>query len=386
MPKLSAIEFFSPTRIYFGADVINRIGEDLIEVTDKVFIVTDGESMRHAGHLDKLETLLEKSGVEFVIYDTIPRDPANEIIDEVGTLIRQSRVKIVIALGGRSVINSAKAAAYLAKNEGSITDYLNGREGLDEAVSVITIPTIPGIVESISSEFVLKDSKDKVKKYYQNKSLYPYACYLDPSLTLSLPLNYTVGSGFAVLALAIESYISSAANTISDSLAIHAIEILGKTLKPLFLNKEDVSLRSSVLMASLLTSLALLTSSPGICHALALALSGKTNAYQNIMYAVILPHVMEFNLTAVPNKYVQIARALGEDISNITVVEAAIKAIEGVRKLLFDLKIPQRLSEYDIKKEDLPLVSGLARRYKFLSYTPSPITREDMLNILMTAY
>ncbi len=386
MPKLSAIEFFSPTRIYFGTDVINRIGEDLIEITDKVFIVTDGESMRRAGHLDKLETLLEKSGVEFVIYDTITRDPANEIVDEVGTLIRQSRVKIVIALGGRSVINSAKAAAYLAKNEGSITDYLNGREGLDEAVSVITIPTIPGIVESISSEFVLKDSKDKVKKYYQNKSLYPYACYLDPSLTLSLPLNYTVGSGFAVLALAIEAYISSAANTISDSLAIHAIEILGKTLKPLFLNKEDVSLRSSVLMASLLTSLALLTSSPGTSHALALALSGKANAYQNIMYAVILPHVMEFNLTAVPNKYVQIARALGEDISNITVVEAAIKAIEGVRKLLFDLKVPQRLSEYDIQKEDLPLVSGLARRYKFLSYTPSPITREDMLNILMTAY
>ena len=185
---------------------------------------------------------------------------------------------------------------------------------------------------------------------------------------------------------AVESYISAASNPVSDALALRAIEFIGKNLRTVFLNREDLTTRSNLMMASVLVGFSLLTSKPGSCEAMALALSAKSGIYQNIAHAIILPHVMEFNLTTAPNKYVQIAKALGEDISNITVVEAAIKAIEGVRKLLFDLKVPQKLSDYKVNKEDLPLISSVARRYSFLNYTPTPISKEDILNIMLTAY
>ena len=136
MPILSSIEFTLPTRIIFGVDVINRIGETAVEYTNKVFIITDGDVMRKIGLLPKIELLLEKSGVEYILYDNITRDPSNEVIDEAGTLLEESRAKLVIALGGRSVINAAKAAAYLAKNEGSIVEYINGKIGKDESVPV----------------------------------------------------------------------------------------------------------------------------------------------------------------------------------------------------------------------------------------------------------
>ena len=95
---------------------------------------------------------------------------------------------------------------------------------------------------------------------------------------------------------------------------------------------------------------------------------------------------MEFNLTAVPGKYVQIARNMGEEVTQLTVVEAAIKAIESIRKLLFDLKIPQRLSEFNIPSEEIPLIAGHSREFSFLNDVPRPIAREDIINILMSAY
>ncbi|MDD5065573.1 MAG: iron-containing alcohol dehydrogenase [bacterium] len=385
MITLSSIEFALPTRIVFGTEVADRIGETAREYTDKVFLITDDGTMAGLGFQDKVTSLLEKSGIEYILYDKISRDPKNEVIDELGELVRQSRVKLVIGLGSASVINASKAACYLAKNPGKISEYLNGGIGGNSSVPLILIPTIPGVTQQLNNEFILKDN-DNVKKNYLNPGLFPQVCLIDPKVTLSLPINYTVSSGFAILSNAIESFISAASNAISDSLSIKAIEIVGKNMKRLFLNKEDLTARSNIMMASVLTGLSLLTSKLGTCEAISMALSSREPIYKNIVHAIMLPYVMEFNLTAMPNKYVQIAKALGEDISSITVVEAAIKAIEGVRKLLFDLKVPQKLGDYKINKENLPIVSSIARRYSFINYAPLPLSKEDILNILMTAY
>ena len=386
MIPLKSIEFLLPTKIIFGTEVVDRVGEVAKEYTDKVFLATDGKVMRKNGLLEKVEGILEKSDVEYILFEEIDRDPKNEVIDEMAALIHQSRVKVVIALGGTSVINAAKAASYMAKNDGKIVEYINGEVGKDDAVSIITIPTIPAVLQQTNAEFVLKDNNDNIKKTFRNPSLFPIAALLDPKLTTSVPIQYTIGSGFAILSNAIETYISTVSNPISDALAISTIEIIGSNLKQIFHHKDDMTARSNIMMASLLLGLSNLTSRLGACEAMALALSSKDKIYKNIAHAIMLPHVMEFNLTAVPNKYVQIARALGEDVTKVTVVEAAIKAIEGVRKLLFDLKVPQKLSDYKVDKENLPVISSVARRYQFMNYTPLAISKEDILNILLTAY
>ncbi len=386
MIPLKSLEFLLPTKIIFGIDVSDRAGEISKEYADKAILVTSGKVMRKAGILEKIESVLRKSQIEYILFDHVDRDPSNDVIDEIGALIKQSKVKLVIAFGGTSVINAAKAGAYLGRNDGKIVEYLNGELGKDEAVPVITIPTIPGVLQVTNDEFILKDTNDNLKKIFKNPSLYPAVTLLDPKLTISLPINYTIGSCYAILSNAIESYISGLSNPISDSLSRDAIEIIGNNIKQVFQQKDDLTARSNIMMAGLLQGMSLLTSVPGACEAMALALSSKDRIYKNIAHAIMLPHVMEFNLTAVPNKYVSIAKALGEDVSNVTVVEAAIKAIEGVRKSLFDLKVPQKLSDYKVNKENLPVIASAARRYKFMNYTPLPISKEDILNVLLTAY
>lgn len=386
MISLKSIEFTLPTKIIFGSDVVDRLGEITKEYSEKIFLITNGRVMRKTGILDKIENLLKKSDVEFIIYDEVERDPSNETIDEIGTLVRQSRVKLIVAVGGTSVINTAKAVSYLGLNDGKVVEYLNGGIGSNESIPVIVVPTIPGILQQLNNEFILNDDNDNIKKIYKNSCLYPLIALIDPKLTTTLPMSYTVSSGFAILSNAIEAFISTASNSISDSMALKAIEIIGSNLKRIFLHQDDVSARVNIMMAGIISGIALLTAKAGTCEAMALSLSSKEKIYKNIAHAIMLPHVMEFNLTSMPNKYVQIAKSLGEDISNITVVEAAIKAIEGVRKLLFDLKVPQKLSDYKVSKENLPIISSVARRYQFMNFTPLPISKEDILNILLTAF
>lgn len=164
MISLNSIEFSLPTKIIFGNEVVDRIGEIAKDYTDKVFILADRKLVTKIGLLQKVENILDKSGVSYIIYDEIDRDPENDVVDELGTLIRQSRVKLVIGIGGTSVINAAKAACYLAENKGKISEFLNGGLGKDASVPLIVIPTIPSINQQLNDEFILKDHHDNIKK------------------------------------------------------------------------------------------------------------------------------------------------------------------------------------------------------------------------------
>ncbi|MBU1078358.1 MAG: iron-containing alcohol dehydrogenase, partial [Spirochaetes bacterium] len=183
MISLKSIEFSLPTKIIFGTEVVDRIGEIAKEYSDKVFLISDGKIMRKNGILGKVENLLELSSVEYILYENVDNESAHLVVDEIATLVRQSRVKYIIAVGGSSVINTAKAAAYLGKNKGKIAEFLNGGIGIDESIPVIAIPTIPGIQQQINDEFVLNDTNDNIKKIYRNPSLFPFLSIIDPKLT-----------------------------------------------------------------------------------------------------------------------------------------------------------------------------------------------------------
>ncbi len=386
MIQANAIEFNVPTMIVHGPDVINRIAEQAAEYGDKVMIVTQGKFTRKLGLVNKVETLLERKKVKYITFDSIRTNPDNEIIDEGAALAHQSRCNLIIALGSSSSINAAKAISLMAMNEGPTVEYLNGRYHEKLPLPVIAIPTVPGSFVDINDSFSIVDQNDSDKKVYRHRDLFPIATLVDPKIMITLPPNYTAGTGISITGAAIECYISSSSNAISDALSIQAMDFVTSNIKHIMGDRDNVEARGHIAMAGILASIALLIGHRGACHALAMTLAAHAGIYERIANVIILPHVMEFNLTATPGKYVQIARSLGEEVSQITVVEAAIKAVEGVRKLLFDLKIPQRLSEYKIKKDHLPMIASHARRYQFLNYVPRPLSKEDLLNVLISAY
>jgi alcohol dehydrogenase class IV len=386
MIKRYLLEYQLKTRIVFGTDSVNQIADFASGIGDRAVLVTDGVAYNKFGYVSKVKTLLEKNNISVIVYEDVNSGIKSDGVDELGDLVRKSKANLVIGLGGSTVINTTKAAAILATNPGSISDYVSGQKMIKPSLPTFLIPTVPGTYFDLSNDILVADYTDNYKKIFQDDLIEVAMLLVDPRLMTTLPPNVTSSSAVFILVLAIESYISTLSNPISDSLAPRAIEFVQKNAKILSNDRDNIELRWNMAMAGILGSMSARIAGLGTASAMAFTLSSRFNIYQSVSAALILPHVMEFNLTAVPGKYVQIARNMGEEVGDLTVVEAAIKAVESVRKMLFDLRMPQRLNEFNIPNEDLPLVAGHAREFPFLNDVPRPLAREDIINILVSAF
>lgn len=385
MIKKNLLEYQLNTQILFGNDIVYQVVDYAKNLGDKVIILTNGSVFNKLGYVNKIKSVLEKSNLKIIVYEDVHSNIKSDEVDDIGELVRKSKANLIIGLGSTTVINVTKAVALLATNPGSINDYLNGQQMKESPVPFILIPTIPGTYFDLSHDFILTDYTDNYKRIFRDPKIEATVDIIDAKIMTTLPLNFTAASALNILVNAVESYISTNSNPISHSLAPRAIEYLMRSLKSVITDRENIEFRWDIAMAGILSSMATRITGLGASSSMGFVLSARYNIYEHVAKAIMLPHIMEFNLTSVPGKYVQIAKNMGEDVASVTIVEAAIKAIESVRKLLFDLKIPQRLSEYQVPNEDLPLIAGHAQEYHLLEAVPRPISKDDLINILISA-
>ncbi len=382
---MSVFEFNIPARVIVGLNVVNRLPEIIQDYGERVMIVTS-ETMVQQGILRRVQSLAESKSYGVIIFDKCSSDSGSDVVDEGVLLARESRTNVIIGLGGANTLNTAKAIACIAGNDGYIADYFAGKTSRRKKVAYIEIPSTHGICHGLLDSFFIRDVDDNIRKEYRSRFNYADVVLVDPKLTATLAPKFVVAIGIEVMAHACEAYISKAASIMTESYIGNAIELVYANLKQAVIEPENMVARQALSTAGVFSSIALNSSRPGTTYALALAMATRLGLYRGIGVSIILPHVMEFNLTASPNKYVRIARSFGEDVNDISVVEAAIKAIEAVRKLLFDLNVPQRLKNFEIEPEGFDEVVRDARTYDFLSVLPRSVTYDDLLNILNAAY
>ncbi len=383
-------EFSVPTKVIFGEGVIDRLGEITKEYGGRVFLVSDARAMQETGYLSKIKKILEESSYGVLLYNrvysTSKADSNSEIVNRGADQARHAKCDVIVGFGGKTTLQIAKAIAFLVSNGGNLEDYFLGRKGDKKTVAYIEVPSGYGFVPGLTNFFYILDKFDSLKKSVETKLNYADVVLLDPRLTTTIPSKSSTYIGIELLSMAIESFVSKNMTSISEALAIKAVELIATNLAKSIQDPENVTFRGFMCTSGILTSLAVANSSPGICFALSLAMNSIYTIPQYVVSSVILPHVMEFNLTSCANKYVYIAKAFGEQVGDITVVEAAIKAIEGVRKVLTDLRIPSRLSELNIDKSELLQVARLARSYEFIHYLPRPVSKDDLFNILASSF
>ena len=382
---MSVFEFNIPSRIIVGLHVVNRLPELIQDFGERVMIVTN-ETMVQQGILRRVQSLAESKAYGVIVFDKVTSEAGSDVVDEGVLLARESRINVVIGLGGANTMNIAKAIAFIAGNDGYIADYFAGRTSKRKKVAYIEIPSTHGICYGLLDSFFVRDVDDDIRKEYRSRFNFADIVLVDPKLTVSLAPKFVVAIGIEVLAHACEAYISKAASVLTESYIGNAMELVCANLKQAIIEPDNMNCRQALSTAAVFSSIALNSSRPGTTFALAMAMATKLGLYRGIGVSIILPHVMEFNLTASPNKYVRIARSFGEDVNDISVVEAAIKAIEAVRKLLFDLNVPQRLKNFEIEPDRFDDVVRDARTYDFLSVLPRSVTYDDLLNILNAAY
>ncbi|MBI41802.1 MAG: alcohol dehydrogenase [Leptospiraceae bacterium] len=381
------VHFQYPARIFLEKGSTHKIGSVVKDLGSRVLLLVLKNEEYNPDELAIIKTSLERYTSGCIIYDDLEKRPGFDELDTAAHFIKQSRADLILAYGGRDTFHTARAVALLATNEVFAKELPERREPLKRPpMPVITVPGVFTMGEESSPTFVMYDHATGELYHGNDPRLFPAAVFMDPAITMSMSEAEITRTGVAILAAAVEAILSKRANDLSNSMALRAIELIMRSLQNLVKDTTNQNARNNISVANLLCGVSHSNSWLGLCYSIATATNLITGMDFMMAMAILLPHVMEYNLTTSAGKYVQIARALEEDIHDITVIEAAIKAVEGVRKLYLDLKIPQRLSDFEVDKALLPEIAGMASTFPLIKNTPRELDQNEIETILIAAY
>ena len=342
-----SFEFKLPTRILFGVNLVDSLGEEVKALGIKrVLLVTD-KGVVNAGLLERVTRVLDASAIDYTVFDTVEANPTTTTVHNGAEIFRKNKCDGLVAVGGGSPIDAAKGIGVQATHEGDIMDYSRrvGKPVQNITPPLVAIPTTAGTGSEVTWVSVLVDPKDKVKIVVPSPYLAANVAIVDPSLTVSLPPAITAFTGMDALTHAIEAYVSLKSQPIADSLALQAVQLISSSLREAVGNGDNLAARTSMLLASTMAGMAFVNASVGLVHAAAHALGGFFNIAHGIANAVMLPLVMRLSLIGNPGKYADIAAAMGENLEGLSEMEAARGAVFAVQSLAADIGIPQDLKQ-----------------------------------------
>ena len=364
-----------PTEIVFGEGRIDSIADHLKRhgVT-RPLIVTD-RGLRATGIIDRVESLLSKAGLEAGTFDDVTSDPQTTTVEEVRERIVDRGHDGTIGVGGGSALDVAKAAAALATNPGSPSDYVGREKLIHDPLPIIAVPTTAGTGSEVTMWSVLTDTQSGAKVSIGSVRIMPRVALLDPELTYGLPPAITASTGMDALSHAVESYGSVWNHPIAESLALRAIELVGRNLRQAVEDGTDRDARRGMLMASLISELAANSTRLGLCHALAVPVGATHHIPHGIANAILLSPVADFNAAADPTRYQTVAFLL--DGSN-----NAATAIDALRR---DIGIVDSLGSWNVTPDDFERITQMALQSDNVQANPREADKNDLIAILGAA-
>lgn len=376
-------EFYSAGKIIFGNGVFSEIGSTAGSLAKKALVVLGKSSFQNTGHYAQLISSLEENNVSHVMYENVPPEPDTDAVDNGVKAGMESNVDIVIGIGGGSVIDTAKAISGILTNGGVVSDYLEkiGRElpVTKPSLPYIAVPTTAGTGSEVTKNAVIYSKEKQVKRSMRSPFLIPDIVIADPELTLSLPKEQTAYSGMDALTQLIEAYVSKKLQPMVSALAIHGIECAGRSLETAYKDGSNAAAREDMLLASMLSGLALANASLGAVHAFSSSLGAFSIPHGKIC-AILLPYITKENLPFDVEKYGNIGRALTKK-EYMSDKEAGEAGLEYIYNLCSRLSIPKDFREYGIGKDRIPDIVNNAGQTN-LNANPKQFTEQELYNLI----
>ncbi|NFN17177.1 iron-containing alcohol dehydrogenase [Clostridium botulinum] len=341
-------EFIIPNKILTGKNSLEDSVEDLKLFGKKVLIVTDNIMVK-LGNVQAVIDILDKEKINYFIYDEINGEPIDVMIDRGVDLYKKENCNYLLAVGGGSSIDSAKAIAIMVNNKGKISDYM-GKQIENKLPPIVAIPTTAGTGSEATKFTIISDTKTDVKMLIKGSSLMPTLAIIDSRFTMTAPPKITAATGLDALTHAIEAYTSKKSQPLSETFALSAIKKIFKYLPIAFNDGKNEEARTQMAIAALEAGIAFNNSSVTIVHGMSRPIGALFHVPHGISNAMLLKECFNFVLDGAYSKFADLARAIrisNEDEENEI---AARKFVEEVDKLCKILLIPT-LKEYGIDKE-----------------------------------
>lgn len=378
--------YFLPTRNVFGEGAVNEVG-DLMKSLNvySAMIVTD-KFLASSGMADRIVGILNNAGMNAVVFDGAEPNPTDKNVEAGVEFFTHHTCDSIISLGGGSSHDCAKGIALVASNGGRIHDY----EGVDQAhkdlMPLLAINTTAGTASEITRFCIITDTSRHVKMAIVDWRVTPKVAINDPELMKGMPPSLTAATGMDALTHAIEAYVSSDSNPLTDAAALKAIEMIYKYLPKAVANGDYMRARDKMAYAQYLAGIAFNNASLGYVHAMAHQLGGYYNLPHGVCNAILLPYVEEFNIIGNLNRFRDIAEAMGIDTSHMTTTDAANHCIDAIRLLSRQIDIPTNLAGLGVKPEDFEIMAENAQKDVCCLTNPRKATKAQIVEIYRRAY
>ena len=376
---------FLVPEIVFGHGALSEAGFAARRLhARRVFVVTD-PGIIEAGWLQELAAHLEAAGLPYTVWHGVTPNPKDHEVAAGFEAYRDSGADVIIGLGGGSVIDAGKAIAVLSTNGGRILDY----EGVDQVTQaippLIMIPSTSGTGADLSQFCVITDTVRRLKATLIGRALVPNISITDPRLLITMPESLNAATGLDALTHGIEAYVSKAANPLTDVHALTAIRLVSANLLHTIDLPLDMQSRAGMAQASLEAGLAFTNAILGATHAMSHQVGGALDLPHGVVNGVLLPHVIRFNSTVNPERFVPIAQALGVPTDGISAEDAALAAADCVRDLADSVGVPKGLGDLGVTEEDIPVLSLNTLGDACLSTNPREATVDEIAAIFRAA-
>lgn len=360
MKPIGSFQFQVPTKLVFGVGSSASVGAEAQKLGDGPALVVADPGIVQAGLLDPILTSLQMAGIRAQLFSEVESNPRDVSVDAAGRLAREGRCALVVGVGGGSALDTAKGAALLATNMGSIREYDGTDKVKSRPLPVIAVPTTAGTGSEVTGNIAITHTGKHHKMSVRSPMSIPSVALLDPRLLRSLPARLAAAAGMDALSHAIEGYLSKRASAYTDMLALSAIELIGESICAFVADRAEEAAASRMLLASTQAGMVITHTGTGNDHAMARALGGMYDIHHGLACAVLLPPVMEFNLPAAETKMAAVAHALGAVQGETPKEEAARLAPAAVAGLCEKLGIPAGLGGLGMREPDIPALAEVA--------------------------
>ncbi|HEY6873199.1 MAG TPA: iron-containing alcohol dehydrogenase [Geobacteraceae bacterium] len=381
--------FYIPTVSLMGVGCAKETGPQAKALgASNLLIVTDA-GLAKMGVADKIKAQLQEAGVKAVIFSGAEPNPTDKNVHDGVKVYQDNKCDGIVSLGGGSSHDCGKGIGLVIGNGGNIRDFEGVNKSTKPMPPFLAINTTAGTASEMTRFCIITNTDTHVKMAIVDWRCTPNIAINDPLLMVAMPSSLTAATGMDALTHAVEAYVSTIATPITDACAIKAIELIAKYLSVAVANGENLEARDAMAYAEYLAGMAFNNASLGYVHSMAHQLGGFYNLPHGVCNAILLPAVSEFNLIACPQRFAEIAIALGENvtgtISGLSAFDAGQKAIDGIRKLSRAIGIPSGLKELNVKEQDLKVMAENAKKDACQLTNPRKATLEQVIGIFKAA-
>jgi alcohol dehydrogenase len=382
---MSLFSFSVPQKITFGKGALDKIPDAVsrMKVT-KAFIVS-GPHLNKAGLVDRLASKLEEAGLTCGRFTETEGNPSTDTVEKAAACFKESGADMIVAFGGGSPLDVAKAVAVLGSYGGKITDYEGVGKLPGPVVPILAIPTTAGTGSEVTAFSVITDHSRDYKLTVGSEFLLPEAVILDPDLITTVPEKTAAYCGVDAMVHALESYISLASSPFSDMCALKALELIGKNIRAYVADRGNVAAAEGMLLGSLFAGIAFSHARLGDVHAMSHPVSAFFDVPHGLANAVILPTVVEYNAVEDCGKYYEIYKRVAQIAVSCDAFTPSM-LVNELRALNESLGIPNSLKKVGVDERKFDAMADDAMKSGNIAVNPRKTTKDDIIKLYKAAY